>query len=161
MRLLAVDPGSDSGWAVHGDYGIEACGLGLCSRSLLSPGDAVVIEIPRDDDQQKAPLKDLLTLSIDIGRRIQYYSIWIDQRFYGVRPRSWKGCLAKATHHQAIQDDLRYNRPGDLAFVMARISLIAPSKQHNVWDAVGLAIWAWKRVGILGTVCDHKFTELK
>lgn len=142
MRLLAIDPGLATGIAgfslgVMTDCGlIEDADLGL-SKMYYKEG---IIELPQiyRSANSKGDPNDLIRLAVLVG---QYKQQCIDQ-FMNVRlvkPAEWKGQVPKTIHAKRILDRLN---PRETELFLRRVDKVAPSKRHNVIDAIGIGLWA-------------------
>lgn len=60
-----------------------------------------------------------------------------------VRPRQWKGQLPKEVCGRRIVSTLS---PEELETVAESMAEVAPSLQHNVWDAIGIGLWGCGRL---------------
>jgi hypothetical protein len=139
---LAIDPGIHTGWAVLAISGqLLSCGLGenYLSRGLVT---SAIIERPQvyRPSLSKGDPNDLITLAIRVGQ----YKERLETRGVNVSlvlPATWKGQVPKGIHHGRIEADLSY----------AERALMQPWPRTrkgdgvagNVWDAVGLAKWAF------------------
>lgn len=59
-----------------------------------------------------------------------------------VTPGEWKGQTPKDIHHDRIYKDLSDTEREHVADLLANIP---KSRRHNVWDAIGLAKWYYKK----------------
>lgn len=141
--LLAIDPGADAGWAVFGeDKKLESCGLN--EGAMRTGTSRVVIERPMiyPGGRQKARPADIIKLACRAGE-------WGGETraFFGVEPEyvepaTWKGQLSKEICHARIWDRLDAN---ERAIVAKAGESMAPSKRHNMLDAVGIGLYALGR----------------
>ncbi len=142
--FLAIDPGIDTGWAVLDAGGtLHACGLGEDFPCLSNR--AAVIERPQvyQASKSKGNPNDLITLAIRVGR--------YQQRLLGagvlcpdanlVLPTTWKGQVPKGIHHARIDASLSQIEREVLS--PWKRTATGDGKAGNVWDAVGLAKWAF------------------
>ena len=156
MICLGVDPGKQSpAWALVERLGgrptLLACGLGplgpLDWNALPRP-DCGVVEVPVAYPGSKVNTNDLITLALEAGRALGYMASrlrFIQGKGLGtvqeVKPADWKGQLPKPS------------KAGD-AYIVARRIIdrchgtghvqaldLAPSLEHNVWDAIGIAMF--------------------
>lgn len=148
--LLAVDPGASAGWALFAlDTAdgpiLTACGLGASSFSVAISGPfltQIVIEEPRiyPGGRTRDP-NALIKVAIDVGRWLGHLDAVVPATAPRtlVAPREWKGQVPKEIHNaRTLAKLLEYER-----LVLDRVlSPLAPSKRHNVIDAVGLGLWA-------------------
>lgn len=149
MSVLAIDPGTDTGYALFDSNGrLYACGLGdprSNEKHVVRNLTRVVIERPMvyPGGRQQAKPEDIIKLALKAGEWAGVYRQWADIEF--VAPFQWKGSVPKSIHHERIKAKLS---PAELEIVVAsfapRIGIprIAPSKQHNIVDAVGLGLFA-------------------
>lgn len=136
MILLAIDPGRDTGWARFDDQRLTLCGLTHPDdyRATFAPmrPDKVIIERPtiypgaRNGD-------DIVTLAARMGMIKAQFGCPIDE----VEPRRWKHQTPKEIHNRRVIMQLAGNE---------RALLPKGAKAHNVIDAVGLGLWALKRM---------------
>jgi hypothetical protein len=157
--ILSIDPGTDTGWALWRAGRLAACGFG-CPR--LHPLHIVQPRLPDLDaihdvwieDQEiyprsPVPPSDVLTLAkLAHSERGRYEAVGCTVHM--VLPRAWKGmtpctCSAKqgwdprcCTHHSRVWAKL--NAHEQIVADQAIVGM-APSKRHNVLDAVGIGQW--------------------
>lgn len=151
MRLLAIDPGRDTGWALfarvassgaftRGEYNnpgqcqpsLVGCGLVHADTLGRLPGlagaiDTVVIERPESYSGQPVNPNNLLILSLRAGEVAGLFPRAVVQY---VLPKVWKGQLPKEICHRRAR-----------AKMSAAELLVAKSKNHNIWDAIALGLW--------------------
>jgi hypothetical protein len=149
MDLLAIDPGAQTGWARGRDGKIVECGLlhilddFPCTGSLppCSNG-SVVIEKPifRYSNNRVDP-NDLISLGVRVGRVMEAY-LHTGNKIETVFPSTWKASVPKAIHERRIEQDLAEE---ERCVVLQGLSQVPASYRHNVWDAVGLALWWIKK----------------
>lgn len=147
MQLLAIDPGGCAGWALYETTPLrseqhkatlKACGIWEKEYSDYSKDrprpDRVIVEVPQI--WPNTPNKqDIITLAYRLGRYVQ----WIGcDDITEVYPVTWKGDLSKAVHQPRIWDKLR---PDEQEVLRAAGKGMAPSKRHNMIDAVGLGLY--------------------
>jgi hypothetical protein len=140
--LLTIDPGTDTGWALWGPSGLELNGLMGCGLSdkkfPLYSGTAVVwIERPVVYPRSKVPPNDLIQLALTAGQISGWYEARGCKTCY-VQPADWKGQVPKAIHHRRIRAELS---PAERKLLDDALATLAPSKRHNVLDAVGIGLW--------------------
>ena len=138
MTLLAIDPGIKTGWALIDSAGIIlSCGAGQSWPSAT----LALIELPQvyRPGSSAARPEDLITLAVRVGQykeRLEVAGALVEL----VHPASWKGQLDKNTHHRRILRDLSaQDRPG----VLEGLTGLTPKRAEDVWDAIGLAKWAF------------------
>lgn len=137
--LLAIDPGTDTGWAVFDSARrLKACGLGDprdCHWTDLAK--RVVIEQPKiyPNGGTKNP-NDVLKLAVKAGEWSGYFGRIAEVQY--VVPQDWKGKVPKAIQNARDWDRLA---PEEKAIVDAAARGMAASKRHNMLDAVGIGLW--------------------
>jgi hypothetical protein len=157
--LLAIDPGTDTGWALFSDssdrddrYRLIACGLGdprLSDRHRIADITRVVIERPMiyPRGQTKNP-NDVLSVAVNAGEWGGLYRQWATIEY--VLPFQWKGSVPKAIHHERVLAKLSDAERAVVDQAMARgrsdasqaqAKRVARGKRHNVLDAVGLGLF--------------------
>lgn len=142
--LLAVDPGADAGWAFFDDGRLIGCGLGTPRQDRP---DRVVIEKPMiyPGGRQEVPPNDLITLAVragEVGGAFRALGAVVDY----VLPRTWKnGPIPKDVMHKRI---LRRLDDAERALIDVAGRGMAPSKRHNMLDAVGIGLWGLRRLAI-------------
>jgi hypothetical protein len=132
---LTIDPGIATGWALWSAVRLLECGLGTPpARADL---EAVWIESPVIYPHSRARPNDILKLARDAGAHAGLYlSLGVNVRF--VEPARWKGQVPKTIHHARVWSQLQ---PGEQSIVHEGCLGVAPSKRHNVLDAVGMGLW--------------------
>lgn len=142
-RILAIDPGVDTGWCIVERGAVVDCGLGAGWGSA----PVAILERPQiyRQEQQKGDPNDLITLAIQLGRYVERLEA-SGTKTALVLPRTWKGQVPKDVHHRRIVAKLT---PTEAALVASRLTRVSESKQHNVLDAVGLAKWAVANPAVL------------
>lgn len=135
--LLAIDPGAAAGWAVF-DNGHRLTACGLSSFVQVPLVERVVIERPHSH-KTKAPVKDIITLALRAGewggRLRQIFGIEPEY----IEPATWKGSTPKEISQSRTWAKLD---PDERAVLDKAGSGVAPSKRHNIVDAVGIGLWA-------------------
>lgn len=145
--LVTIDPGLATGWSLWDCGGLIACGL---DSPLADPrhGAAVAagrlsgvwIESQVIYPRSKARPADIVKLAQDAGRWAGIYStLGVEAHF--VAPSTWKGQVPKAIHHARVWAALSVP---EQRIVDASCRGVAPSKRHNVLDAVGIGQWVHK-----------------
>jgi hypothetical protein len=134
---MAIDPGGVTGWALFSDGALVAADA--CADGGIAPwGEAAIIEIP-DRVEPGIPLGDVLMCA----RRAGGYEALCrnaGMRVETVPPVRWKGTLSKAlTKNRA--------RAALTAAELERIPPVPKSTAHNMYDAIGLGLWALGRFG--------------
>ncbi|TXH08593.1 MAG: hypothetical protein E6R03_17935 [Hyphomicrobiaceae bacterium] len=121
------------GWLRYADY------LNIAEMrkfiSLLDGPARIVVECPRvyPSAQQKGDQNDLIDLALTVGRMMEF-----GDTSEIVYPRQWKGTVDADVMTERIARTARLR--GDIKHV--RLPR-AKSKQHNVWDAVGIGYWVF------------------
>lgn len=171
MILLAIDPGEDAGWSLWSTQKLAltgvpysvlyACGCDRPTIGLWHP-DVVVTEIPEMYVGSSTSTKSIVTLAMNAGRRIGALSLSPLIPVFGALPKTWKKNLSKTVHHEQLRYQLQDTKYGDsLQRVLVTEQEYSKGKRHNLWDAVGLGLWACKRADILSTATDYVFPPLK
>jgi hypothetical protein len=134
--LLAIDPGTDTGWAVFDGGSLVACGLGTPPDGWPAYCDGfgrVLIEVPkfrRGDPNPQA----LIVLALKAGEWAGHFCKSSPQY---LTPNDWKGSTPKVTSHARILRALSASEHG----VMERGTKgLAIGKVHNVMDAIGIGL---------------------
>lgn len=142
--LLAIDPGTDTGWSLFDARTLIACGLGdPRDNGFVRAGKItrLVVEKPRINPGGKARPNDMITLAVKTG---WWTGVFAAAEATLVEPWEWKGNLKKEIScertwarlsplEQAIVDKARATggiggRP------------MALSKIHNMLDGIGLGL---------------------
>lgn len=138
--VLAVDPGADTGWAIFDDDTLKVCGMGVggCMRNGIT---RAVIEKPMiyPGGRQQARPADVIKLAVRAGEWGGRCESWFGIQAEYVEPFRWKGGIPKDIHHARIWAVLK---PTEQAIVADAAKGIAPSKRHNLMDAVGIGLYA-------------------
>jgi hypothetical protein len=149
---VTIDPGLTTGWAIWTQSGLVACGL---DDPRSSPHHLVVV--PADDDREtigdvwiedpviyprsKARPADIMALKGNAYRwagRYDVFGVYV----HFVEPAQWKGQTPKDIHHSRIWARLTLD---EREVVNEAARGMAPSKRHNMLDAVGLGLWVANR----------------
>lgn len=154
MKLLTIDPGAHLvGWASFEDGRLARCGLvresklGLghaIAERFQSNGaycDRVVIELPQVYGR-RSPIdpNDLITLAVTVGRVAQALGHATPIEF--VHPHAWKGSVPAEVMLKRIASRLDTGEAHTL-----HTTKVPASLEHNVIDAIGIGLWALKRLG--------------
>lgn len=170
--LMAIDPGKNAlGWAYFGAGGfLSAAGvartgthnqpggedLGVVSVFLmrqlrtswvgLMPAKLLVIErmVIYPGPQQKGDPNDLIELSFISGGVLLQPAIAEDAKVMCPTPREWKGQVPK-------EKMVKYRiKPAlqEIEYQLATASLqdTPDALKHNGWDAIGIGLWAQRRL---------------
>ena len=146
FRVLAIDPGRDSGWAFWEGQKLVACGLGRATSQRAAP-DLILVEVPCVYPDRKTPPADLVVLAMNAGRHVERMRTIeqirdpgaIPPPAFGVFPRTWKGTIDGDVMVRRIQGAIGVANHCTAVEAMASVP---GGKRHNVWDAVGLGHWA-------------------
>jgi hypothetical protein len=138
--LLAIDPGQATGWALLNFEGrLLHCGLNT-PPDALPAASRVVVERPRiyPGGRTKNP-NDVLSVALNAGEWAGRYQARGFATEY-VEPSKWKGgSVPKEISHPRIFAKLL---PSEQLVLSDAGKGIAPSKRHNIIDAVGIGLWA-------------------
>ncbi len=144
--LLAIDPGTDTGWSLFClDGRLYACGLGdpreTVRRDLLCAVTRIIVEKPRINPGGRARPNDMITLAVKAGR---WCGLFEAAEATLVEPWAWKGNLSKDECAARVRARLF---PTELAAVDAAIAAggakgrpMAMGKVHNMLDAIGIGL---------------------
>lgn len=131
MRLLAIDPGKSTGWALFFEGRLVQCGAVVGREDIPSSApDQVVIENPVIYPRSKARPNDILKLARTVGWYEKVYSYAPTAL---VEPRVWKGTIPKALMLKRLRDGLT-----------EREFFLAQNWPHDTVDAIGLGKWYLK-----------------
>lgn len=142
---VSIDPGNVSGWALWERGALVACGLGdprESEKHRIHEVDHVWIEWPVIYPRSRANPNDIKKLAGEAGRWAGIYSVFVVETHF-VEPAEWKGQTPKEKHHPRIWARLTSTEQG---IVDKACRGVAPSKRHNVLDAVGIGLWVAKRM---------------
>jgi len=118
-RLMALEVGR---WKQRAAWGLD-----------------LVIELPKvyPTGRQKGDQNDLIKLAALAGALVGSCD-WQSSRF--VEPRTWKGTLDADAMTERITERITVDE-------FTRVDLTSPkSLHHNIWDAVGIGLWACGRL---------------
>ncbi len=136
--LVAIDPGADLGWAFFTDGELFACGLAKGpTPEIFDCADVVVCEEPQIYRHSRVRPDSLIKLTRIVGR-CEELARAEGATFETVKPAKWKGSVPKAICHRRIF--VRLTAP-ELSQVDFDLRGVPKSKQHNVWDAIGIGMW--------------------
>lgn len=157
-RLIAIDPGVRiCGYAVFNNRNLSKAGTMRTKYAVLSDqarglsGSArnvfsnlnlsyLVIELPvvYDKKQQKGDPNDLIKLAFVAGAIMRSLCLDHFPIVLTPTPREWKGTIKKEIHHERIKAKCPEAEP---------LALKTPKTyRHNVYDAIGLGLWALERI---------------
>lgn len=148
MFLLAIDPGVSSGFAVF-DINLKLVTCGLSNprkfRTNQAPFDRVVIEHPMIYPHGRTPdPNSIVKLAANAGEwagRFGDYSKEESNVRY-VFPRDWKGTINPDVCNQRVWSALELDEQNTVDLCCKGM---APSKRHNVLDAIGIGLFAINR----------------
>jgi hypothetical protein len=138
--LITVDPGQSVGVATWNGRQLWGCGSGSYPINPTK-GDIVWIESQVIYPHSKADPNDILTLAREAGRVAGRCEAFGAEVFW-VKPSDWKGQLPKEIQHRRVWAALT---EAEQATLTQACRGMAPSKRHNVLDAVGIGLWVLKR----------------
>lgn len=128
--ILAIDPGTTTGWALFETGVLSACGIGTPPQNTPS---RVLIERPARV-YAGIPVEDILALSLKAG---EWHGIYRAHAPEYLTPNDWKGSTSKDTSHARIWRVLSSHEQG----IVDRAGKgMAPGKRHNMMDAVGIGL---------------------
>lgn len=140
MRIMAIDPGNCSGWAVVDGGKLVHCGF-MMEPQTIGQGnfDLVIVEKPRvyRSRLQKGDPNDLINLAVLVGQFVAYAKMALTD-YELVTPAEWKGQTPKKVNHYRILKALDKH---ERSYLDSALSVLAASLHHNVLDAVGIAKW--------------------
>ncbi len=158
LMLLAIDPGTHSGWALFDCLRLTACGLGgesLRRVPSLEGLTDVLIECPRlRPFGEKNPNSILL-----VARNAGEWSGRLEAEGVEVRyllPNDWKGSVKKEISHRRILEKLTLDEIEVLVLgckglsprsvellegIRSESGLSAADKRANILDAIGLGLF--------------------
>lgn len=151
--LLAIDPGTCTGWAGYENGRLMGCGVGEdlhAQRLATTIAERVVIESPKLRPWGEKNPNAILTLARNAGEWGGKISQACGALVEYVTPNDWKGSTSKDVAHARIWSALSDEEKAlvDRSFAAAKgRNGLAPSKRHNVLDAIGLGLWAVGRFG--------------
>lgn len=146
--LLAIDPGADTGWALFDSARrLHSCGLdnppepeeAYPAYSL----DEVIIECPVLRPRGEKNPNAILKVARNAGEWGGRYGEYCTTLRY-VSPNDWKGTTPKDISHARLWSKLDAKEQGivDASFKASKgRNGLAPSKRHNVLDAIGIGLF--------------------
>jgi hypothetical protein len=144
-RIISLDPGAVTGYAVFEDKVLVSAGYVQLSKGQRpppqEPGTGLVIEIPRvyPGARQEAPPNDLIRLALRAGWLQGVYNALLQEEVY---PADWKGQLPKDICHARI---LTLLSKDELQVLENTKGKRAKTLNHNMLDAVGIGLWYLQR----------------
>ncbi len=141
--LLAIDPGTNSGWAAFSSDGqLLGCGLGAVPNLFAFP-KKVIIECPRLRPRGEKNPNSILLVARSAGEWGGMYGACGAKVVY-ISPNDWKGSTPKQVSHQRVLAKLTDQESKVLqnAFLShpGRKGM-APKLRENVLDAVGIGLY--------------------
>lgn len=145
--LLAIDPGANAGWALFNDQGrLVSCGLSVDGDKSGVPALAVptrvMIERPMLRPKGEKNPNAILLLTLRAG---EWGGFCHEQQVEYLLPNDWKGSTDKD-----VQNARTWSRldPDEQSIVDAyiRAKKLPLSKQHNVFDAIGIGLHGFNRL---------------
>lgn len=138
-HLLAIDPGTSTGWAKFKFRRLIACGRTDVDgfeqlQDLVLDGAHVIVECPRAYPRGKVDPNDLIALGRKVGRLEALMPEWTEI----VYPHTWKGTLSKEQCHARWIP--RLSAP-EVDVLGSTLLDIPRSAHHDVKDAVCLGLW--------------------
>jgi len=151
VRLVAIDPGARSVGIAVFEYAelystrwLEAPNVTALIDLIgpLSSVDVVAVEVPQvyPGSRSLAPAGDLISVAFTAGA---VAATCRAPNWLTFAPARWKGNAPKEAIRKRILSTLS---PSEISTLNAQLTLIAPSKQHNAFDAVGIGLYALNRV---------------
>ena len=151
--VLAVDPGRDAAWSVFQGQALVAVGFReLPLPECLPLRSRVVVERPSIHGGTRNPAS-IVTLAIDLGMRVAPYKVaGFDVEY--VLPTTWKGNVKKDVCASRVKARLTEEELEVVADLFKSKTdgkrsrlVVSKGKQHNVWDGIGIGLWAVGRFG--------------
>jgi len=137
--VIAIDPGTYTGWAYFYANKLRACDWisprrwdELVLRAMTR--EHIVIEEPTIYPHSKANPASVMALQLKVGElkgRFEMAGCSVEL----VQPRTWKGQVPKQVHNRRTLAALT---PDEFA--------LADGKRHDVIDAIGLGLWKLGRI---------------
>ncbi len=143
--LLAIDPGTDTGWAYfNGAKQLAYCGLAQVGDEHPTAPPTVIIECPRLRPHGEKNPNAILLVARNAGEWGGRYAA-LGATIKYVTPNEWKGSVPKDISQARSWGILSEPERTivDTCFKSAKgRNGMAPSKRHNVLDAIGIGLWA-------------------
>jgi len=162
MNLLSIDPGvTCCGWAYWRGKTLDACGLSRTKETTIEerirahdlyrhwsePIDSIVIEKPEVYQQRfwKGDPRDLVELAMVVGGIVALFPYSVVVRT--VFPKEWKGQLLKEVSARRTLSKLSEveKQVVEKPEVFGEPSTAPPSLLHNMYDGIGLGLFALGR----------------
>jgi len=159
-NLLAIDPGIKClGWAFFEGAELKRCGVSRTEHEvnlavyvhlenlqkvLNGVEVSVVVERPEVYLQRywKGDPRDLISVAVVAGA-----AMTVGTSARTPQPKEWKGSVPKEISHRRILSKLSSLEKEIAAqpVALGKPATMPPSLAHNMWDAIGLGIWALGR----------------
>jgi hypothetical protein len=140
---LSIDPGATTGWALFSSATITAPKRLVACGTGHPPYEGVlhlVIEVPQIyPGKGHVRPQDLVTLAFLAGRLAGCSGV-LDTRY--CFPHEWKGTLPKEICHARVMKKLSTE---EREVIGASEKIISAGLMHNVLDAVGIGLYAWRK----------------
>ena len=141
--ILAIDPGQDTGWALfNSSERLEGCGLGEPKTGDHLCIERILVECPRLRPRGEKNPNAILTLARNAGQWGGRLERLGPVEF--ILPNEWKGSAPKDVSHARIWaklDDAEKGIVDDAFRAHPGRNGMAPSRRHNVLDALGIGLW--------------------
>ena len=135
MRILAIDPGKNQGWAFFENNKLTMAGIGR-PPSYPCP-QRIVVERPHPG-KSKASTKDLITLSLRAGVTAGKLEALTGVVAEFLEPNRWKGgAVPKGVMNERVKSRL----------LPEELEALGSKYDHNVLDAVGIGMYVCGRLG--------------
>lgn len=130
--LLAIDSGADTGWAIFGLDGVlDSCGLGEPDVGAIT-FDLILIESPRLRPRGEKNPNAVLKLARNAGEWFgRYVGVCPDIRYVSPGTVPKKIANARTFEKLNLAEQITYQRG---------TRKVAPSKRHNVLDAIAIGL---------------------
>ncbi len=139
--LLAIDSGACTGWAIFDGKDLLSCGLDTPYDCFIT---TVIIECPRLRPRGEKNPNSILLVARNAGEwGGRYAALGAEVRY--VTPNEWKGATPKNVSEARTKSALSSE---ELAIVYQAFktakgrSGMAKSLRNNVWDAIGIGLYA-------------------
>jgi hypothetical protein len=136
---LSIDPGIHTGWALWSGVirgQLIACGTG---EPPFEGVRRLVIELPQAYPNSPVPYNDLVTLAFQAGRYAATAGVDLDVQT--VWPHTWKGNMPKPVCALRVRSLLF---PEELAVLRECEKVVTAKQMHNVLDAIGVGLHAFR-----------------
>lgn len=141
--ILGIDPGECTGWGLLINGVLIDCGKIVVAQDqpLSLPrgaGASVWIEKPTYRPHEQIDPNKIMTLAIKVGRLQETY-LALGNRVRLITPNDWKGTVPKQIQNERDMRKLTY---AEIKMVHSRLQSIPKGEHNNVWDGIGIALWA-------------------